>query len=79
MRAKTTVHVEYEVLKAILNSKEIGMVIKRTKADMVPVGDNVAEKRYANGVQSLAQYLKNMAERRLHRIPKNHPDYRGKE
>ena len=79
MRAKTKVHVEYEVLKAILNSKEIGMVIKRTKADMVPVGDNVAEKRYANGVQSLAQYLKNMAERRLHRIPKNHPDYRGKE
>jgi hypothetical protein len=79
MRAKTTVHVEYEVLKAILNSKEIGMVIERTKADMVPVGDNVAEKRYANGVQSLAQYLKNMAERRLHRIPKNHPDYRGKE
>ena len=79
MRAKTTVHVEYEVLKAILNSKEIGMVIERTKANMVPVNDDVAEKRFNNGVQSAAQFMHNMLERRLHRIPKNHPDYRGKE
>tara|TARA_Y100001973_G_C5194178_1_gene333051 strand:+ start:1834 stop:2073 length:240 start_codon:yes stop_codon:yes gene_type:complete len=79
MRAKTAIHVEYEVIKAILNSKEIGMVIEREKANMVPVGDDVAEKRYANGVQSVAQFMHNMLERRLHRIPKNHPDYRGKE
>ena len=79
MRAKTTTHVEYEVVKAILNSKEIGMVIERAKADMVPVNDDVAEKRFNNGAQMVAQLLQNIAQRRLHRIPSNHPDYRGKE
>ena len=79
MRAKTTTHVEYEVIKAILNSKEIGMVIERAKADMVPVNDDVAEKRFNNGAQMVAQLLQNIAQRRLHRIPSNHPDYRGKE
>ncbi len=79
MRAKTTIHVEYEVIKAILNSKEIGIVIERTKANMVPISDDVAEKRFNNGVQSAAQLLHNIVKRRLHRIPKNHPDYRGKE
>jgi hypothetical protein len=79
MRAKTTTHVEYEVVKAILNSKEIGMVIERAKADMVPVNDDVAEKRFNNGAQMVAQLLQNIAQRRLHRIPSNHPDYRGKD
>jgi len=79
MRAKTTTHVEYEVVKAILNSKEIGMVIERAKANMVPVNDDVAEKRFNSGVQSAAQLLHNIVKRRLHRIPSNHPDYRGKE
>tara|TARA_R110000824_G_scaffold13260_3_gene57759 strand:+ start:280 stop:522 length:243 start_codon:yes stop_codon:yes gene_type:complete len=79
MRAKTAIHVEYEVIKAILNSKEIGMIIERVQANMVPVGDVVAEIRYAKGVQSVSQFMNNMLERRLHRIPKSHPDYRGKE
>jgi len=79
MRAKTVIHVEYEVVKAILNSKEIGMVIEMVKDDLVPVDDERAEKRFNMGVKSVSQLFRNIADRRLHRIPKNHPDYRGKE
>jgi hypothetical protein len=79
MRAKTVIHVEYEVVKAILNSKEIGMVIEMVKDDLVPVDDEYAEKRFNMGVKSVSQLFRNIADRRLHRIPKNHPDYRGKE
>ena len=79
MRAKTATHVEYEIVKAILDSKEIGIVIEMVKESMVPVDDEVAEKRFISGVKSVSQLLLNIRERRLHRLPKNHPDYRGKE
>ena len=79
MRAKTTLHVEYEIVKALLDSKEIGIVIEMVKESMVPVDDEVAEKRFISGVKSVSQLLLNIRERRLHRLPKNHPDYRGKE
>ena len=75
MRAKTTTHVEYEICKAILNSKELGLVIEQVKTEMVPTGDGVAEKRFNSGTQSLSQLLQNIVDRRLHRIPKNHQDY----
>ena len=79
MRAKTAIHVEYEVIKVILNSKEMGLVIEMVKDDLVPVDDEVAEKRFSIGVKSVSQLFRNIADRRLHRLPKNHPDYRGKE
>ena len=72
MRAKTTTHVEYEMCKAILNSKELGLVIEEVKVNMVPEGDDVAEKRFNSGTQSLSQLLQNIVDRRLHRLPKNH-------
>lgn len=79
MRAKTTIHVEYEIVKAILDSKEIGLVIERVQANVVPFGDEVAGERFNRGVKSISQLLRNLSDRRLHRLPKNHPDYRGKE
>ena len=78
MRAKTTTHVEYEICKAILNSKELGLVIEEVKTDMVPEEDEVAEKRFNSGTQSLSQLLQNIVDRRLHRLPKNHQDYISK-
>ena len=78
MRAKTVKHVEYEILKNILQSKEIGMVVERVKADMVPINDVAAEKRFDNGVASAAQFIRNMVDRRLHLIPHNHPDFKVK-
>ena len=78
MRAKSTTHVEYEVCKAILNSKELGLVLEQVKTEIVPTGDDIAEKRFNNGTQSLSQLLQNIVDRRLHRIPKDHPDYTAK-
>ena len=79
MRAKTTVHVEYEILKAILQSKEIGMVVERVKANMVPINDEVAENRFNQGIASAGQFIRNMVDRRRHRIPAHHPDYQEKQ
>lgn len=78
MRAKTRPHVEYEVLKNILESKEIGMVIERVKADMVPLNDTAAEQRFEGGVQQAAQMIRNIVDRRKHRLPHNHPDFKVK-
>ena len=78
MRAKTVIHVEYEILKAILQSKEIGMVIERVKADMVPLNDTAAEKRFTKGVNQSAQFIRGMIDRRTHRLPLIHPDYAKK-
>ena len=78
MRAKTVIHVEYEILKTILQSKEIGMVVERVKAHMVPSNDPAAEKRFNAGVTSAAQLIRNIVDRRTHRIPQNHPDFKVK-
>ena len=78
MRAKTVIHVEYEILKPILQSKEIGMVVERVKADMVPSTDRAAEKRFNAGVTSGGQLIRNIVDRRTHRIPQNHPDFKVK-
>ena len=53
MRAKTVIHVEYEILQHILDEVEIQDV-------------------------KVFKLLNNLSERRLHRLPKEHPDYRGK-
>ena len=45
MRAKSTIHVEYEVCRAILESPELAVVIGQVKSRLVPMGDNVAEKK----------------------------------
>ena len=78
MRAKSTTHVEYEVCRAILESPEIAVVIGQVKTRLVPMGDAVAEKRFNAGTKSLSQLLQNIVDRRLHRIPKDHPDYTPK-
>jgi len=74
MRAKTVTHVEYEIFEHILATIDIADVKDR----LVPPGDNVAEKRFNEGAKSAARYVKNLSDRRLHRLPNAHPDYRGK-
>jgi len=78
LRAKTQVHVEYEVFKAILDSGAIGELIVDLKMELVPEGDNVAEKRFNEGVRSASEYISNLMERRTHRLPKNHSDFKVK-
>ena len=74
-RARSTVHVEYELIKYI--GTRIGL--DDLMHQMIPDGDTVAEKRFQTGAENICRYLENMADRRKHRLPKNHSDYRGKE
>lgn len=79
MRAKSVVHVEYEVFKAILDSELIGEAVSDIRLDLVPAGDKVAEKRFNEGVKSASQYIFNLLERRKHRLPEEHEDFELKE
>jgi hypothetical protein len=79
MRAKTVTHVEYEVFNAILDSELIAEVVNELKMGLVPEGDEVAQKRFEEGVKSAAKYINNLAERRKHRLPQEHTDFINKE
>ena len=46
MRAKSVVHVEYEVFKRILDSEIIAESLEDIRMDLVPTNDSVAEKRF---------------------------------
>lgn len=79
MRAKSVVHVEYEVLNAILDSDIIADVVAELREQMVPTGDGVADRRFVDGVKKASQLIQNLADRRTHRLPEDHPDYDPKE
>jgi hypothetical protein len=80
LRAKTVTHVEYEVLNAIMDDEVIAETLESLKASLVPdPSDEVAERRFNDGVKNVAKLVLNMAERRLHRLPPEHPDYQVKE
>jgi len=79
MRAKTQVHVEYELFKVILDSEIIAEVIEEVRSLVVPKNDLVAERRFEDGIKSGAQYIENLMIRRLHRLPENHTDFQLKE
>ena len=72
-RIRTVTHGEYEILQALLDSELIAESLKALKYQMVPENDEVAENRWASSVASIALYMHNMSQRRLHRLPKNHP------
>lgn len=74
MRAKTVTHVEYEVFNLILAEIDVSEL----KEHMVPMGDEVAERRFNDGVASAAQFIQNLIDRRTHRLPKNHSNYKVK-
>lgn len=78
-RIRTVTHGEYEILRTLLDSDIMADALVGLKYQMVPENDEVAEKRWNSSVVSVAQYMANMMERRLHRLPKNHPNYREKE
>ncbi len=79
MRAKSVVHVEYEVFKSILDSEIIAETIEDVRGELVPENDKVAEKRFNEGVKSASKYILNLLERRKHRLPEEHTDFEAKE
>ena len=75
MRASSKIHVEYEVLKYLMDKIDL----TELEDKMCPSGDDVASKRFADGADSVSNLVNNLIVRRLHRLPKTHPAYRGKE
>ena len=54
MKARSVTHVEYEVLKAILKSKEIGMVIEQLRDYLTEPNHESSHKRNDEGVKNNA-------------------------
>jgi len=77
-RIKTVTHGEYEIANAIMDSDIIAQALERVRYEMVPQNDEVAEKRFNQAVVNIGSLISNIAERRLHRLPKDHPDYKEK-
>jgi|TARA_B100000073_G_scaffold207780_1_gene172358 hypothetical protein len=74
MRAKTIPHVEYEIFNHLLDTVDIEPLRRR----LCPAGDTVAKERFEKGFESAANLINNLCERRLHRLPEQHPDYKEK-
>ena len=72
-RAQTVVHVEYEVLDWILHNIDVAELHE------VMATDDISEKRFKQGVTNVTKLINNLAERRKHRLPKKHSDYKTKE
>ncbi len=67
-------HVEYELIKHIINNLDLSAV----KDAMVPAGDKVAEKRFNTAGANVKKLFVNMGQRRQHRLPEEHSDYKSK-
>ena len=76
MRCQTIPHVEYEILQHILDDIDIS-IVKETM--VVGPRKNKAEERFDKGAKALTILLVNMMERRRHKLPEEHPDYKEKE
>lgn len=73
MRAKTVTHVEYEILKEVLNN------IPLDEVETNMVNDTVTEKRFTTAAKNVAVLIHNLMTRRKHRLPHTHKDYKQKE
>ena len=79
MRASSKIHVEYEVLKYIMDRTDLTELEERMV--LQHKGDQYyseLEKRWKNGVNEIASFVNNKIEKRLHRLPKKHPAYKEK-
>ena len=73
MRAKSVAHAEYEIISHFwkVNLFEL-------KSEMAQEGDVIADKRFRKATENINGYLKNMKDRRRHKLPKEHVEFRGK-
>ena len=72
-RARNIPEVEYELLKHLLSAVDI------TPLERAMATDEHSKKRFDSGVANIINLIDNMIERRLHRLPKEHSDYKAKE
>jgi len=80
MRAGSKIHVEYEVLKHLMDKIDLSeleekMVHKYKSDDKY---DRLV-KRWEDGSGEIARQMQKLITSRLHRLPKKHPAYKEKE
>tara|TARA_R100001163_G_scaffold46295_1_gene34795 strand:- start:187 stop:414 length:228 start_codon:yes stop_codon:yes gene_type:complete len=73
MRAKSVPHVEYEILIHLLDEIDL------QDLEEIMVKDKHSRKRFDDGAKNVFRLINNRAEKRLHKLPKDHEDYRVKE
>lgn len=73
MRAKSKVHVEYEILQHLLDDIDL------QDLEQQMVDDKHSKKRFEDGAKEVFRLINNLAQRRIHRLPKTHEDYEVKQ
>tara|TARA_B110001452_G_C14830712_1_gene290060 strand:- start:202 stop:420 length:219 start_codon:yes stop_codon:yes gene_type:complete len=68
MRAGSTTHVEYEIFKHIIDKVDLSEIYE------VMVLDEVSKDRFDKGATNAVKLIRNLANRRIHKLPKNHVD-----
>lgn len=71
-RATSVAHAEYEILRVVTDEIDL-----RTLRKAMAI-DKVSKKRFDKGAANAAQLIQNMMDRRMHKLPKDHVDYREK-
>lgn len=68
MRALSVVQVEYEIFNHIINNVDLSELYE----DMVV--DDVTKIRFNKGATNAVNLIRNLSDRRRHKLPKNHTD-----
>ena len=71
-RAASVTHSEYEILKFVTENIDLSTLEKKMALD------RVSKERFGKGGKSVLQLITNMMERRRHKLPLNHVDYKEK-
>jgi len=71
-RAASVSHAEYEILRVLTD--EINL--RKLHSSMCP--DKVSSERFDKAVKSVSVLIQNMMDRRAHKLPKDHVDYKEK-
>jgi len=71
-RAASVSHAEYEILRVITDEIDL----RELRDSMCP--DKVSRERFDKALRTVGGLIQNMMDRRAHKLPKNHVDYRTK-
>lgn len=71
-RAASVTHAEYEILNHIVSEIDLSRLRSRM------CDDDVSRDRFTKAGGNVLGLIENMMGRRRHKLPKSHPEYRGK-
>ena len=71
-RAASVTHSEYEILKFVTENIDLSTLEKKMALD------RVSKERFGKGGKAVLHLISNMMERRRHKLPLNHVDYKEK-